>query len=58
MAFIAGFTVGLFAGVFSWVLAAAWLETQRLWGNGANFRERDLNAPSSFDGLQNPDLGE
>jgi hypothetical protein len=58
MAFVAGFIVGLFAGVFSWVLAAAWLETQRLWGNRADLRRRDLSAPSSFDGRQNPDLAQ
>jgi hypothetical protein len=58
VAFVAGFIVGLFAGASSWVLAAAWLETQRLWGNGADPRRRDLSAPSSLDGRQNPGLAQ
>jgi hypothetical protein len=58
MAFVAGLIVGLLAGALSRLLAAAWLETQRLWGNGANLCGRDLSEPSSFDGLQNPDLAQ
>jgi hypothetical protein len=52
MAFVAGLIVGLLAGALSRLLAAAWLETQRLWGNGASTRGGDLVPPPSFDGPQ------
>ena len=51
MAFFSGLIVGLLAGASSWLLAAAWLETQRMSGKGADTSGDDFLTPPSFDYL-------